>query len=118
MATRCKPGDIAVITREVKGCEANVGRHVYVRGPDEINKQGKLTWLITPVDESQPWLVGDGKGGTYVMKVGDLTIEHPDAWMTPVGNTTGTKAGSVKAQSQSPNDSSFASVKQPAGAST
>lgn len=84
MSTRCKPGDIAIITREVTGCEANVGRMVHVRGPDEIDKQGRLTWLITPVDPETPWLVGDGKGGTYIMKVGDMSIEHPDDWMAPV----------------------------------
>jgi hypothetical protein len=102
MTTRCKPGDIALIIREDVGCEANIGRLVHVRGPEEINKRGQLTWLITPVDEDTLWCVGDGKGGTYVMPKGDLTVEHPDAWMTPVKQSEDNAQGRCASQGKTP----------------
>lgn len=83
--TRCKPGDLAIITREEPGCEANIGRMVHVNGPLALyRRSGQQTWLIMPVDDTEPWLVSNGKGGAYFMRYRDPTIEHPDDWMTPI----------------------------------
>jgi hypothetical protein len=84
MTTRCKPDDLAIITQDVLGCEDNVGRIVLVRGPAWIDYKGQLTWLITPLGD-EPYIVDMPETkGFRVREPGELNIEHPDDWMTPI----------------------------------
>ena len=86
MTTRCKPGDIAIVTQDVLGCEDNIGRIVLVRGPAAIDYKGQLTWLITPLGD-EPYIVDmPNVTGFRVMEPEELNIEHPDDWMTPIGD--------------------------------
>ena len=84
MTTRCKPGDLAIITYDVPGCETNIGRLVTVRGPSAIDYKGQLTWLITP-ESDLPYVIDNPSTGIFrYMEEGELTIEHPDDWMVPI----------------------------------
>lgn len=84
MTTRCKPGDLAMITNDVPGCEDNIGRVVLVRGPDAIDYKGQLTWLITPIGD-EPYIVDiPSINGFRVMGPEETNVEHPDDWMTPI----------------------------------
>jgi len=84
MSTRCKPGDLAMIVRDMPGCENNVGRLVAVRGPAAVDYKGQLTWLITPIS-AEPYIVDIPSTGEFrLMEPGESTIEHPDDWMIPI----------------------------------
>ena len=87
MNARCKAGDLAIIANDTPLCAANIGRLVKVRGPSVIDSQGFLTWLITPVDQREPYLVEAPGGRVTCMKPGEDSIEHPDAWLQPVFGT-------------------------------
>lgn len=81
---RCKPGDIAIITYDVPSCTANIGRMVEVSGPSEIDRNGRLTWLIQPVTP-EPYMINDWDGKfVYFMRFRESGIEHPDEWMMPI----------------------------------
>ena len=84
MNTRCKPGDLAIIRYDVPGCENNIGRIVLVRPPAAIDYKGQLTWLITPVTD-EPYIIDNPDTGEFrFMEYGELDIEQPDDWMTPI----------------------------------
>ncbi len=82
MNTRCKPGDLAIITRDEPGCEGNIGRMVLVSGPPVFTVDQGLTWIITPTT-LEPWLYIDICGTLKFADYEQGDIEHPDAWMTP-----------------------------------
>lgn len=84
MRTRCKPGDIAIIAYDTPICAENIGRIVSVRGPSRIDAWGYLTWLITPVNQEEPYLIEGRNGSTRFMALDDTDIEHRDIWMLPV----------------------------------
>ena len=86
MKTRCKTGDLAIITDDVLGCEDNLGQVVLVRGPAPTDYKGQLIWLITPVSD-EPYIVDmpDIKG-FRVMVPSEMNIEHPDDWLIPVSD--------------------------------
>jgi hypothetical protein len=85
MNTRCKPGDLAIIISDVPGCEENIGRFVHVRGPAAIDYKGQLTWLIMPVDTTEPYVIDNYRDGSFrYMHYLESIIEHPDAWMLPI----------------------------------
>jgi hypothetical protein len=82
--SRCKPGDLAMITRDVPSCKENIGRIVRVSGPPGFNRHGQLTWLIQPVT-AEPYLVNDALGEfVRFMEFQEPEIEHPDIWMMPI----------------------------------
>jgi hypothetical protein len=84
MKTRCKSGDLAVITRDVPSCTPNIGRIVAVSGPAAVDRWGHVTWLIQPVTP-EPYMINDHLGRFVgFMKFGETGIEHPDDWMMPV----------------------------------
>lgn len=83
MRKRCKPGDLAVITREEPGCENNIGRMVLVSGPPVFTGDLGLTWIITPTT-LEPWLYIDICGTLKFADFEQGDIEHPDAWMVPI----------------------------------
>lgn len=82
--TRCRPGDLAIITRDEPGYEENIGRIVEVHGPGRQDSVMGTTWLIVPVT-SQPYAIRTKYGKLYdvEIKVSD-EIEHPDSWMMPI----------------------------------
>lgn len=82
--TRCRPGDLAIITRDEPGYQENIGRIVEVHGPARQDSATGTTWLIVPVTR-QPYAVMTKRGKLYSVeiKVSD-EIEHPDAWMLPI----------------------------------
>ena len=85
MNTRCKPGDIAIIAYDTQVCAENIGRIVLVRGPSRIDAWGYLTWLITPINPEEPYLIEQRKdGSTRFMAIDETDIEHRDIWMLPV----------------------------------
>lgn len=85
MKTRCRPGDLAIITRDEPGYQENIGRIVEVHGPARQDLDSGTTWLIVPVTR-QPYAIMTRNGKLYSVeiKVSD-EIEHPDAWMMPIG---------------------------------
>lgn len=85
MATRCKPGDIAVIIYDEPDCLANVGRLVRVHPSLELNLELNLfCWLIEPLKDD-PWYFSEVNGTIKVKPVSVASqVEHPDAWMLPI----------------------------------
>ncbi len=83
MNTRCKLGDLAVITRDVPCCLANVGHIVQITGGVYFNRIGQLAWGITPVNP-KTYLVNswDDEVVGVAADIGEL--EHPDEWMVPI----------------------------------
>lgn len=82
MTVNCKDGDLAVITREEPGLEANLGRLLWVYGPVMEHPELGPVWDTVPAtDEPMAFVNEDGElsfdrtGGSII---------HPDAWMTPV----------------------------------
>jgi hypothetical protein len=83
MKTRCNPGDLAVITRDVSSCAQNIGRVVAVSGPMELDPCGHVTWLIQPATP-EPYMINDHSGRfVRYMDPGETGIEHRDDWMMP-----------------------------------
>lgn len=85
MATRCKPGDIAVIIYDEPDCLANVGRLVRVHPTLQLNLELNLfCWLIEPL-EADPWHVSEADGHISVKVINASSqVEHPDVWMLPI----------------------------------
>jgi hypothetical protein len=71
--TRCRPGDLAIITRDEPGYQENIGRIVEVHGPARQDSATGTTWLIVPVTR-QPYAVMTKRGKLYSV----------DAWMLPI----------------------------------
>ena len=78
----CKDGDLAVITREEPGLEANVGRLLWVYGPIREHPELGPVWETRPATD-EPMAFIDGAGRVSFDRSESLVI-HPDAWMTPV----------------------------------
>lgn len=83
MATRCKEGDMAIVTQDQRGCEDNVGRLVRVRGPLLPDRHGRPTWLIFPVT-LEPWLYIERNGDRKFAEFQQDDIQHPDIWLRPI----------------------------------
>lgn len=73
----CKPGDLAVIVKDELP-EKDVGKLVYVRKFDEVDKYGATCWLCDSA--SGPLRYWEGKQFRY-SKTG---ISIPDAWLRPI----------------------------------
>lgn len=86
MNMRCKNGDLALVIRDNKGCEANVGCLVEVRGPVVPTRYGEdVTWQIAQVEQNGPWLIREGDGTiTAEIVTWDSRVVHPDSWLKPI----------------------------------
>ena len=85
MKLKCKEGDMAVVVRDTRRCQSNIGRLVQVRGPVQMNiKLKRRCWLIRPLDE-QPYAVED-LDNRFTMEIVDWLskVQHPDAWLHPL----------------------------------
>ena len=84
MTTRCRPGDLAIIIREVPQCTDNIGRIVEVSGPPSVNCYGQTTWVIQPV-APEPYLINTYHDiAVRFMEWQEPDIEQPDVWMLPI----------------------------------
>ncbi|WP_157667686.1 hypothetical protein [Comamonas serinivorans] len=85
MRLKCKPGDLAIVVHDEEVCSANIGRLVRVEGPPEVHAHyGRVCWLIYPVDP-RPWWVMRSSGPVQLVITARHFIDHPDAWLMPVG---------------------------------
>ncbi len=84
MTTRCKDGDLTVITHDVPSCAANIGRVVRLSGPVLPDGNGRLAWLIEPITD-EPYMIND-LDGRFIGFMGyqEKGFEHPDEWMQPI----------------------------------
>lgn len=83
MKLRCKLGDLAMITRDVPSCTANIGKLAKITEGLETNRIGQRTWGIEPLNPST-YLVNDWDGNVIgVAQPGEL-LDHPDEWMVPI----------------------------------
>ncbi len=83
MRLRCKAGDIAFITNDEVGCEANIGRLVRVVGELEYDRFGLPEWRVEPLNEIT-WLVWTKSGVQRDVRPFNLRIGHPDTWLLPI----------------------------------
>jgi hypothetical protein len=84
MNTRCKPGDLAIITCDVPQCTANIGRVVEISGPARYDRNGRITWLIQPVT-LEPYLINNWDDTSVrFMDYREEGIEQPDDWLLPI----------------------------------
>lgn len=78
------PGDLAVITYDTPGCEANVGRVVEILGASTVGLYGDRTaWRISPVTDDL-YVVEYGREGETLfrfMQGGETGVAHPEDWM-------------------------------------
>jgi hypothetical protein len=82
MKTRCKDGDLAIITRDEPGLEANIGRFLWVYGPVLDHPELGRVWETSPVsDAPMAFLDADG---TVKLDRSEACVIHPDTWMVPV----------------------------------
>ena len=82
MKTKCVPGDLAFITHDEPGCEANIGRIVLVHGPLKLTADRGPEWLIVPVAPSPFYFAQDNE---VVHEAPLMTkVRHSDAWLTPI----------------------------------
>jgi hypothetical protein len=74
---------MAIVTRDVPICSANVGHLVKVTGHLAINRIGQPTWGVVPVNP-ETYLVNnwDGEIEGFANEFGEL--DHPDEWLAPI----------------------------------
>lgn len=93
MYLRCKAGDLAVVIRETPACQTNIGRVVEVRGPPLVSSSFDLpTWKIQPIS-LEPYAVEYSDGLRLAPIHWSDRIEHPDAWLLPIGTVAPTISG-------------------------
>jgi hypothetical protein len=82
---RCREGDLALIIREERGCDSNIGRVVTISGPIEVHTSHGPTWLIEPTTP-EPWsyVAPSGEGVVIQPITFADRVEHPDAWLLPL----------------------------------
>lgn len=83
---RCKEGELALVVREEKGCEQNIGRIVRVHGPIECGGEHGPTWVIVAAEGLPwlPWLYRRCDDSVGITTTRDRIIDHPDAWLLPL----------------------------------
>lgn len=83
---RCKEGDLALVVKEERGCEQNIGRIVRVHGPIWCGGEHGPTWVISSADGLPwlPWLYRRRDGSVGITTTRDRAIDHPDAWLLPL----------------------------------
>jgi hypothetical protein len=101
----CKPGDLAFVINDDKGCEQNIGRIVKVLGPaGRHSKYGD--WSIEPTsgefliyqprtklvsryaDEKWSWIVFPDRDLRPIRPQGDDAADESRAWLPPVPTRT------------------------------
>jgi len=86
MARQFKPGDLAVITQDTPGCEANVGRVVEILGCSDAGLYGdRSAWRISPVTDDLyvvEFAHGDETRFRF-MERGETGVAHPGDWLMP-----------------------------------
>jgi hypothetical protein len=82
MHTRCKHGDLAIITKDEPGLGANLGRAVRVHGPKHDHPELGTVWEITPVSALPMGYLA--APGTVSYDRQGVCVIHPDTWMVPV----------------------------------
>lgn len=93
MAKRFNPGDLAVITYDTPGCEANIGRVVEILDESTGGLYGdRLAWCISPVTDDLYVVEFDQGDETHFrfMEQGETGVVHPEDWMMPVKSENGT----------------------------
>lgn len=82
---RCKEGDLAVITQEEIGCEANIGRLVYVirRAEPYSDFDPMDEWWIESASDSPLFFLMIDKSPR---KIGcdSNPVKHSDRWLRPI----------------------------------
>jgi len=82
---RCKAGDLAVITQEEIGCEANIGRLVYVIRRAESYSD------FDPMDDW--WIESASASPLVFLRIGSIPrqidcdsnpVKHSDRWLRPI----------------------------------
>lgn len=82
MKTRCKDGDLAIITKEEPGLEANIGRYLWIYGPMIQHPELGPVWEAAPVTTA-PMAFLDTDGTVLFDRV-QVCVIHPDSWMVSV----------------------------------
>lgn len=94
MRTKCKVGDLAVITCEEPGLEENIARRVWVHKGPFLGADYVPVVVITPATEepiSSLW-----RDGSVSYERATSTY-HPDQWMFPVWRSSPLKAQQTRA---------------------
>jgi hypothetical protein len=82
MQLRCDEGDLAMITRDEPGCEANVGRIVRIlRMPAWHCEELGWVWQVRPVTSRAFYCVGENGQARLAPGWG---MTHPDAGLMPI----------------------------------
>ena len=83
MNIRCKQGDIAMITKEDPGCDANLGKLVRVCSQRGVDRMGLVIWRIEPLTTTDYYLYWQ-KSNAARLKTSSDVVDHPDLWMEPI----------------------------------
>jgi len=94
MRTKCKVGDLAVIIREERGLEGNIGRCVWVhKGPFLDAEYGPVFVICPATEEPIGTLCRDGS----ISYERVTSTYHPDQWMFPVWKPSPLKSRRMRA---------------------
>lgn len=82
---KCKDGDIALVLNDTLGCEQNIGKVVFVKGPTiTIIRSGMQGWRIKPLHPAL-WAVEEERRGVGLEFVEwSSKVFHEDAWLLPL----------------------------------
>lgn len=83
--SNCRPGDIAYITNDYEGCKTNIGHLVLIVGEPYEDERDGLCWEIKSLGEPL-WVECRELDGSITFYVDTEEIDHPDAWLRPIGN--------------------------------
>lgn len=92
MKLRCKPGDIAIVIRDFRGCEGNIGYFVTIGKAKETHPRYGRMWEVRPCASPLWWVVSrlpSGRLGTPRYSSDHHSLRHPDAWLKPVKPSPG-----------------------------
>jgi hypothetical protein len=106
MADRCVEGDIAVIIKDMPGCEANIGRVVHVRGPRKVFVDRGTVWRIAPVSGDTMTFFDDLTGAVLIDLA--VNIEHEDDWLMPIRPDSDVDETDVPLTAPTPRELEFA----------
>lgn len=87
MKLRCKPGDIAIVLRDFRGCEGNIGYFVSIGDVKESHPRYGTMWEVRPCASPLWWVVSrlpSGRLGKPRYSSNHHNLRHPDAWLKPV----------------------------------
>jgi len=96
MKLRCKPGDIAIIINDVKGCDGNLGRFVKVFEPKIHMGAHGYCWTIVPLSPEGLFIFDKGKIEIQSNIQTKDKILHPDKWLKPVRTSEQLKSKEIE----------------------